>query len=109
MRYLSDIKNLVQAVETVISGRLSHKLLAPLELHLILDSVGHHLHSGLSLVTGTRMEDRPTYYEVARVRAVATETEIQIVGKALGSRCSARWKARGDAGGRAVQLTLRSG
>ena len=68
-----------QGLDVMSAGKLSAELLLPHNLSLILQQVALRLPTNVSLLAGTSMEDMFIYYEIAKVQAYATPSEIRLV------------------------------
>ena len=68
-----------QGLDVTSTGKLSAELLPPHNLSQILQQVALRLPTDVSLLAGTSMEDMFIYYEIAKVQAFATPSEIRLV------------------------------
>ena len=68
-----------QGLDVTSTGKLSAELLPPQNLSQILQQVALRLLTDVSLLAGSSLEDMFVYYEVARVQAYATSSEIRLV------------------------------
>jgi hypothetical protein len=75
-QYLLKIR---QGLDVTSTGKLSAALLPPHNLSQILQQVALMLPSDATLIAGTDLEDMFIYYDIARVHAYATSSEIRLV------------------------------
>jgi hypothetical protein len=68
-----------QGLDVTSTGKLSAALLPPHNLSQILQQVALRLPTDVSLLAGTSLEDMFLYYEVAKVQAYTTPTEIRLI------------------------------
>jgi hypothetical protein len=68
-----------QGLDVTYRGKLSAALLPPHNLSLLLQKVALKLPTDVALLAGIRLEDMFVYYQVARVQAYATPSEIRLV------------------------------
>jgi len=66
-----------QGLDVTSTGKLSAELLPPHNLSQILQQVALKLPADVSLVAGTGLDDMFIYYEMAKVQAYATPSEIR--------------------------------
>jgi uncharacterized protein YoxC len=74
-----DFINIRQGLDVTSTGKLSAGLLPPHNLSQILQQVTLRLPNDATLIAGTDLEDMFIYYEVARVHAYATSSDIRLV------------------------------
>jgi exonuclease VII small subunit len=74
-----EITNFRQGLDVTSTGKLSAALLPPHNLSLLLQQVALKLPTDVALLAGTSLEDMFVYYQVARVHAYATPSEIRLV------------------------------
>ena len=67
-----------QGLDVTSTGKLSAELLPPHNLSQIL-KVASKLPADVSLVAGTSLDDMFIYYEMAKVQAYATPSEIRLI------------------------------
>jgi len=60
------------------TGKLSAELLPPHNLSQVLQQVALRLTTDVSLLAGTNLEDMFVYYEMAKVQAYASPSEIRL-------------------------------
>jgi hypothetical protein len=74
-----DFLKIRQGLDVTSTGKLSAALLPPHNLSQILQQVALRLPNDATLLAGTDLKDMFIYYEVARVHAYATSSEIRLV------------------------------
>jgi len=68
-----------QGLDVTSTGKLSAELLPPHNLSQILQQVALKLPTDVSLVAGTGLDDMFIYYEMAKVQAYATPSDIRLI------------------------------
>jgi hypothetical protein len=68
-----------EGLDVTSTGKLSAVLLPPHNLSQILQQVALKLPSDISLLAGTNLEDMFIYYEVSKVHAYTTSSEIRLL------------------------------
>lgn len=81
MQLEQEFMKIRQGLDVTSTGKLSAELLPPQNLSQILQQVVLRLPTDVSLLAGTNLEDMFIYYEVAKVQAYATSSEIRLVIK----------------------------
>ena len=74
-----DFIKIRQGLDVTSTGKLSAGLLPPHNLSQILQQVALKLPNDATLLAGTNLEDMFIYYEIARVHAYATSSDIRLV------------------------------
>ena len=73
------INELLEAIHSVLQGKLPITLINPSTLQNILRNVTLHLPEGYQLVSGTRIDNMPLYYQLATVTIVGNAYGIKII------------------------------
>jgi hypothetical protein len=68
-----------QGLDVTFTGKLSAELLPPHNLSQILHQVALKLPADVSLLAGTSLEDMFIFYEIAKIQAYATRSDIRLV------------------------------
>jgi hypothetical protein len=74
-----DFIKIRQGLDVTSTGKLSAGLLPPHNVSQILQQVALRLPNDATLIAGTNLEDMFIYYEIARVHAYATSSDIRLV------------------------------
>ena len=76
---LQKIKQLLEAIQSVLLGKLPITLINPSTLQNILRNVTLHLPEGYQLISGTSIDNMPLYYQLATVTLVGNAHGIKII------------------------------